>query len=71
MEVDLFKLDSAACFAILAEPFSKGPPSQVGSAASRVASAGLQWLVNDAPELLDQQIGLGRIDRRSPRRAGD
>ena len=31
----------------------------------------LQWLVNDSPELLDQQIGLGRIDWRSPLRADD
>jgi hypothetical protein len=31
----------------------------------------LQWLVNEAPEFLDQQIGLGRIDWRSPLRADD
>lgn len=31
----------------------------------------LQSLVNDSPELFDQQIGLGRIDWRSPLRADD
>ena len=31
----------------------------------------LQWLVNEAPELLDQPIGLGQIDWRSPLRADD
>ena len=31
----------------------------------------LQWLVNEAPELLDQPIGLGPIEWRSPLRADD
>ena len=31
----------------------------------------LQWLVNDASELFDRQIGLGRIDWRSPLRDDD
>ncbi len=31
----------------------------------------LQWYVNDAPEVLDRQIGLGPIEWRSPRRDDD
>ena len=31
----------------------------------------LQWLVNEAPDLLDEPIGLGPIDWRSPFRADD
>jgi hypothetical protein len=54
LEVDLSKLDSAACFAILAEPFSKGPPSEVGSAAQEYAGR-LLLRLKPPPPLEPQQ----------------
>jgi hypothetical protein len=51
------------------------PPRIVGRFRQQACPKGsqrwLQWLVNQAPDCLDEQIGLGRIDWRSPLQTDD